>query len=74
MNVLDAINTMLGDTSTTKTSLAQSLGRSKQSISNMFAKKTDVYTDTLIKMADHMGYKLILENGENRIVLTAREK
>lgn len=74
MDVLDAIEKMLKDTGKTKAGLASDLGRSKQSVTNMFAKGTDVYTDTLANMAKSMGYDLILRSKDKEIVITPRSK
>lgn len=72
MNVLDAINAMLSQSGTSKAALAAALGRSRQSVGNMFVKGTDVYVDTLIKMADYMGYEVVLRKEGESMVLTAK--
>lgn len=71
MEVLDAIDTMLEESGETKAGLASSLGRSRQSIYNMYQKKTDVRCGTLIAMAQHMGYEVVLRKGDDEIKLSA---
>ena len=60
MDVLEAINTMLEQSGTSRAALADAVGRTKQALTNMFYKKTDVQTNTLTKMANAMGYDLAL--------------
>lgn len=71
MEVLDAIDMMLEKSGETKAGLASSLGRSRQSIYNMYQKKTDVRCGTLIAMAQHMGYEVVLRKGNEEIKLSA---
>ena len=73
MDVLDAIQKMLNDSGTSQIALAEHLGRSRQSISNMFRTKADVRVDTLVKMAEFMGYKLILRSKNDTIEIAPRE-
>lgn len=60
MDVLDAINTMLDKSGTSRVELADAVGRTKQALTNMFYKKTDVQANTLTKMANAMDYELAL--------------
>ncbi len=60
MNTLDAITKMLTTSGTSKAALGAALGRSRNSIYNMYQKGTDVKAETLVRMADAMGYELIL--------------
>ena len=73
MEVLDAIEAMLAESGETKAGLASSLGRSRQSIYNMYQKRTDVKCATLLAMAEHMGYELVLRKGEDEISLSAAQ-
>lgn len=78
MDVLDAINTMLEQSGTSRAALADAVGRTKQALTNMFYKKTDVQTNTLTKMANAMGYELALvpkgeaSKVEGSLVITPR--
>ncbi len=71
MEVLDAIDAMLEESGETKAGLAASMGRSRQSIYNMYRKRTDVKCATLIAMAHHMGYEVVLRKGGGEIRLSA---
>lgn len=65
---------MMDATHTTGASLAGALGRSRNSIYNMFSYGTDVRAGTLSSMAQHMGYELVLRNGDEELVVSAPEK
>ncbi len=71
MEVLDAIDAMLAESGETKAGLASSLGRSRQSVYNMYQKRTDVRCATLVAMAEHMGYEIVLRKGDREIKLSA---
>lgn len=73
MEVLDAIDAMLEESGETKAGLAASLGRSRQSIYNMYQKRTDVKCGTLVAMARHMGYEVVLRKGDGEIMLSAEQ-
>lgn len=72
MDVLDAIQKMLSDSGTSQNALAEHLGRSRQSIYNMFRTKADVRVDTLARMAEYMGYELVLRSKDETIEVTPR--
>lgn len=80
MDVLDAINRMLDESGTSRAELANAVGRTKQALTNMFYKKTDVQTNTLTKMANAMGYELaLIPKGEaskvdGSLVITTRKE
>lgn len=80
MDVLDAINTMLEKSGKSRAELADAVGRTKQALTNMFYKKTDVQTNTLTKMANAMDYELaLLPKGEaskvdGSLVITPRKE
>lgn len=74
MDVLDAIEQMLAKAGKSKSALAESLGRSRQSIYNMFRDKADVRVDTLANMADFLGYELVLRSKDDEIIITPRQE
>lgn len=74
MDVLDAIQRMLSESGKSRNALAEHLGRTRQSISNMFRTKADVRVDTLSKMAEFMGYKLILKSKDDTIEIAPRKE
>lgn len=74
MDVLDAIQKMLNESGKSQNALAEHLGRTRQSISNMFRTKADVRVDTLAKMAEFMGYKLLLKSKDDTIEIAPRKE
>ena len=74
MDVLDAIQKMLNESGKSQNALAEHLGRTRQSISNMFRTKADVRVDTLARMAEFMGYKLILKSKDDTIEIVPRKE
>lgn len=74
MDVLDAIEQMLTKAGKSKAGLAESLGRSRQSIYNMFRDRADVKVDTLARMAEYLGYKLILKSKDDTIEIVPRKE
>ena len=74
MDVLDAIQKMLNESGKSQNALAEHLGRTRQSISNMFRTKADVRVDTLARMAEFMGYKLLLKSKDDAIEIVPRKE
>ena len=74
MDVLDAIQKMLNESGKSQNALAEYLGRARQSISNMFRTKADVRVDTLARMAEFMGYKLLLKSKDDTIEIVPRKE
>lgn len=74
MDILSAIEEMQTKTGTSQASLADALGRTRQSLSNMFRNKTDVRVGTLVEMARAMGYDLVLRKGGDEIEITPKCK
>ena len=74
MDVLDAIQKMLNESGKSQNALAEHLGRTRQSISNMFRTKADVRVDTLARMAEFMGYKLLLKSKDDTIEIVPRKE
>ena len=72
MNMLDAINQMLERSGISRAEMARRLDRSPASIYNMFSRGTDVYTDTLVRIAAIAGYRVYLVGDEDALEITGR--
>lgn len=72
MNVTEAIEKMLEISKMRKATLASRLGRSRQSVYNMFRQNPDLKTSTLLSMARVMGFQVVLRReGSPDIVIDA---
>lgn len=71
MDALEAIRHMSEQSGASMAAIARELGRSKNSMYNMFAKGSDPRTSTLVEVARACGYSLVLEGRGERIEVDA---
>lgn len=69
MDTLDAIKRMLEGSGMTAAALAKAVGRSRNSIYNMFSGKTDVRVGSLVDMAKATGYEIIARGHGEELVI-----
>ncbi len=67
MDMHTAIDTMMKRTKTTGSALSLSFGRDRNSVSTMLSRHSAPRLDRFLRMADFMGYKVVLERGDDRI-------
>lgn len=72
MEILDGIDQMLKHSGISRAEIARQLDRSPASIYNMFSRGTDVYTDTLVRIAAIAGYRVYLVSEAEALEITER--
>lgn len=71
MQALDAINHMAETSGKSIAAVAEDIGRSRNSLYNMFMKRSDPRTGTLVRIARACGYSVVLEGHGERIEVEA---
>ena len=60
---------MIEQSGTNKNALSVAMGKDRNTVSTMFSRGSIPRVDTLAKMCEVMGYRVVLESGDERIVI-----
>lgn len=74
MNALDAIRRMCDESGVGPTQVSQAIGRARTFLSATLSRGNIPRVDTMAKVAQACGYRLILESDTDRIVIDPTEE
>lgn len=71
MQPIEALEHIISESGVPVSTVAAGIGRSRQSLYNMFRDKADYRISTLAQIADQVGYEVVLRGPEGEIVIDA---